>query len=288
MSEQWTSKSIFNAKHLTTPKSTKFMNVYFNKIDTAFSGIAYIKCLKELGKQSTSLNKRHIWTEYSAEWQQSGASWLTAILSHSNLQEPVMKHPKDCNPEHHHHVHQESRLHFASPQLWASILLHCQMGMKKVVRIGSSCVYTVLVQEGSELAKLTDDIAVQFSYDKLLKINVSEQYTALKGCCDSSILHWRDAVTAVYCIEGTLWQWAVSYTAANNSRSHEQLEVAKCKYRTTAFVCNILQAMIVPTAIRQSFRNLWVWKSVQQTFWKYQVKYEQLPQLPFSGDFITI
>jgi len=50
------------------------MNVYFNKIDTAFSGIAYIKCLKELGKQSTSLNKRHIWTEYSAEWQQSGAS----------------------------------------------------------------------------------------------------------------------------------------------------------------------------------------------------------------------
>ena len=49
--------------------------------------------------------------------------------------------------------------------------------------------YTVLVQEGSELAKLTDDIAVQFSYDKLLKINVSEQYTALKGCCDSSILH---------------------------------------------------------------------------------------------------
>jgi len=63
------------------------------------------------------------------------------------------------------------------------------MGMKKVVRIGSSCVYTVLVQEGSELAKLTDDIAVQFSYDKLLKINVSEQYTALKGCCDSSILH---------------------------------------------------------------------------------------------------
>ena len=110
---------------------------------------------------------------------------------------------------------------------------------------------------------------VQFSYDKLSKTQVSEQ---------------------LYCTEGVPWQLAVavSYTAADNSQSHEHVEVAKCRHRATAFVCKILHAMIVSTAIIwQSFGNLWVWKSVQQAFWRYQVKYEQLPQSPLSEEVIT-
>lgn len=68
------------------------------------------------------------------------------------------------------------------------------------------------------------------------------------------------------------WREAMAVSSLFHSckrQSNVHVEVTKCKHTDTAFVCKILHAMIVPTAIRHSLRNLWVWISVQQAFWTY-------------------